>query len=234
MKARIDKSVFADAAAATAFAEAIRWPGGIACPNCRETRRIAAHDTPGAHLCQTCLRPFSVASGTLMARSAVGLPDWLRALDQLAQDRPGGLVATLEHMFGPSGNDPDLRLLADGHAVRPFAVESLAYSFALPACPSELRILSRHVVPAELDPAVHDLRKLGVSICAISLESGSATLDIPFDHPALVDGFYRPETGHRWTDGRALLPAHFLAGLEGALVVRIRVSGTQMIYSRRF
>ena len=75
----------------------------------------------------------------------------------------------------------------------------MTLQFVLPARTTTLRLTSNWKQPPG------DSRKLGVAILAIQI----GTTDLPLDHPSLVRGFHRAETGEgqtwRWTDGDAML-----------------------------
>lgn len=88
---------FTDPAAARSFLEAARWPAGPVCPHC-----LASHPyplVPGPHSstrpglwkCAACRRQFSVLTRTILERTHLPLPLWLRALDLLCT-APAGLV----------------------------------------------------------------------------------------------------------------------------------------------
>jgi hypothetical protein len=69
-------------------------------------------------------------------------------------------------------------------------------------------INSRSAIPGQVTPDPRDQRRLGVKIAAL-LVSG---VDVPLNHPALVEGWHALEPDGRWTDGRAVIPAALLNG----------------------
>jgi hypothetical protein len=100
---------------------------------------------------------------------------------------------------------PEIRLLAEGRLIAALAVDGARRRFLLPPNAAEIRILSATGVPAWLDPASEDRRKLGASIGAIWLDGEP----VPLEGAALADGFYAVERNEgetwRWTDGAAAL-----------------------------
>ncbi|MCU4161992.1 Hint domain-containing protein [Acidiphilium sp. AL] len=70
-------------------------------------------------------------------------------------------------------------------------------------------IESRSAIPGHLTPDPRDRRRLGVKIAALTRADGSM---IPFDHPALSQGWHDPEPDGRWTNGCAIIPAALCAG----------------------
>ncbi|HQT90119.1 MAG TPA: NF038122 family metalloprotease [Acidiphilium sp.] len=85
-------------------------------------------------------------------------------------------------------------------------------------------IISRSAIPGHVLPDPRDLRRLGVKIAAI-LVGGDP---IPLDHPDLCDGWHGLEPDGRWTNGRAIIPAHLLNDRTPS----VQLSGTAQ-YSRR-
>jgi hypothetical protein len=108
-------------------------------------------------------------------------------------------------------NDPAVRLLVDGREVPPSRVIPGGFAFDLQAPAGEIRLLSRSMVPALVEPGALDRRHLGVALRRMRLRSQFATLDVCHDHPAFRQGFYAAEEKHRWTDGYALVPPALLA-----------------------
>jgi len=130
-----------------------------------------------------------------------------RACAPLLLDGPrvAAFRAGLLSRAGASGyhltEDPGLRVEAAGC---PLALRPLGpgrWQFLLPARTDRVRLLSRSLVPAQLDPGAEDRRWLGVPVLAVLRDRR------PFDlaGAAFGAGFHRPETAAgtawRWTDG---------------------------------
>ena len=107
-------------------------------------------------------------------------------------------------------DDADVRLVADGRTLRPVSVSGDRYTFVVPAGASDIRLASRIAIPSDRAAWLDDWRRLGVAIKRIVVRSGEDLMDIPADHPALREGWYKAEgdaaTLWRWTDGNARLP----------------------------
>ncbi len=93
--------------------------------------------------------------------------------------------------------DAGLRLEVGGAAVEPQACGDTLY-VALPDGARELALLSRSFVPAEVQAAACDTRRLGI---AVAFDEAPVALD----GPRLLDGWHAAEGGWRWTDGTARL-----------------------------
>lgn len=126
--------------------------------------------------------------------------------------------------------DPDLHLIVDGRIVRPQSVAGRTYEFALGAGARTVAIASRAAVPAEVEPAAQDVRRLGVPVERLLLCDGGLTLDVAHSHGALRDGFHAAEPTHRWTDGQARLPEALLRPFDGDLTLRISLADSALVY----
>lgn len=87
------------------FLAELRWPKGLRCPTCGETR-IYSLDVAGVrrrrYKCSACRRQFSVTKGTILEGSKLSLSDWVRAV-RFVCDRPAGVsVAELQQHLGIS------------------------------------------------------------------------------------------------------------------------------------
>ncbi|MDD2862081.1 MAG: Hint domain-containing protein, partial [Acidiphilium sp.] len=90
----------------------------------------------------------------------------------------------------------------------------------LPATACDITLSSRAMVPAWIDGASEDRRSLGLDVASLTLETATGTMPIDRDSADLVTGWHVHETGHRWTDGAAIIPAHMLEG-GNALIIRL-------------
>jgi hypothetical protein len=138
---------------------------------------------------------------------------WRRLLSR-AGKRPG--VATTE--------DPDLHLVVDGKRVDGKSPAPQVYVFRLPRPLTEVRLVSRGGVPAELGLA-RDPRPLGVAVRRILLWKGSHLRVIEASDPALDIGFhpFEEDNVYRWTDGDAQLP---VALFDGSAELELHVGQT--------
>jgi hypothetical protein len=106
--------------------------------------------------------------------------------------------------------EAELHLLADGRKIQPTLAAGSLYRFDLEEPAAEIHIVSRAGVPAEVDAASCDRRRLGVLLERVVLSSADRVCVLGGEHPTLSQGFHAPErfgagTG-RWTDGHATLP----------------------------
>ncbi len=107
--------------------------------------------------------------------------------------------------------DAGMHLLAGGRRFDPQpGVAGLR--FDLPDGLTEATLRSRTHVPAEMDPASTDRRRLGIGVQALALDGR----DIALAGPALLGGWHAPEPGLRWTDGAASIR------LDGARTIALR------------
>lgn len=106
----------------------------------------------------------------------------------------------------------DLHILADGHRIDAGADGC----FCIPPGTSHATLACSTGAPGELDPASNDYRRLGVALSGLDV----GMRHLRFDDPLLTDGFYPPESGWRWTNGRAGIPPELW--LNAIQPVRIR------------
>ncbi len=74
--------LFPNDAAAEAWFEEQRWPGGIRfCPECGSTNHaVIASRKPMPYRCRDCRKHFSVRKGTVMESSKIGFQKWAIAI----------------------------------------------------------------------------------------------------------------------------------------------------------
>lgn len=90
-------TIFANHEAALNHVERLRWPNGVTCPACGETKRIQARNGD-IYQCNACRERgvlsggFSVRTGTVLERTKVPMNKWLSAIRALLGD--AGLVYT--------------------------------------------------------------------------------------------------------------------------------------------
>jgi transposase-like protein len=76
--------------AARTHIEQRRWPEGVICPICQETKRVHTRtDRKGFYYCNACEKDFTVRTGTIFERSHVPLQKWLFAMYLLTTARKG-------------------------------------------------------------------------------------------------------------------------------------------------
>ncbi len=114
------------------------------------------------------------------------------------------LLARAEAMGWHRTVDACPALLAGGTMIRPRR-HGGTLVFELPPGLREALLLSRTHIPAETRADSRDTRRLGMAVSGIRLDG--APLDIArLGHERESHGWHAPETGWRWTDGRAVLP----------------------------
>ena len=115
------------------------------------------------------------------------------------------LLAEAERRGWRIGAAADLHVQVGERRLRAAAVKGKLHQFLLPAGACEARIISRSGVPAELDAASADRRRLGARIGAIFVDRKQ----LPLEDATLAAGFHAAEGSGgehwRWTDGAALL-----------------------------
>jgi hypothetical protein len=118
--------------------------------------------------------------------------------------------------------EPALHLAACGQRISPHG-HAMDWFFDVPAQAQDIRLVSRSMVPAWLQPESDDRRRLGVAVAAISVDG----MPLPLDDRRLGAGWHRLErsAGHasavqhwRWTDGAAMLH------LAGARQIHVRMA----------
>ena len=127
--------------------------------------------------------------------------------------------------------DDDLHLLVDGAALRPEQRQGDTARFTVAAGARQVRIVSRSVAPADLDPTSGDLRRLGIAFSGMSLHDGSFALDLAPGYAGFATGFHASEGGHRWTAGDALLPEDLTAAMPDGFVLELKLIRTGLRYA---
>ncbi|WP_437871401.1 Hint domain-containing protein [Methylorubrum extorquens] len=113
-----------------------------------------------------------------------------------------------------------VRLEVDGQFVAP-KVRGLSACFEVPAGAQDVCLVSPTSVPRHVTDNP-DNRALGLSLTGLRLDDGlNDTKQVALDDELLDEGFHAMAPGHRWTAGRARLPAALFAGLEGTAFLRV-------------
>ena len=154
-------------------------------------------------------------------RPLVGEGPALRAARRLLDARLAEVGWTLT-------DDPGLRLAALGREFTPLAADPSRAVFVLPQGVQNIGIWSRFCVPASVGIGSDDTRTLGVAVAGISIRTGSDSLELSADHPALGRGWHAVERRgvvlRRWTDGNALISLG--SPLEVQALVELRFAGS--------
>jgi hypothetical protein len=124
----------------------------------------------------------------------------------------------------------DLYLRVDGIALRPESREGERVRFVVPAGARQVHIVSRSVVPADIDPENGDRRRLGICFSAMSLRDDGFTLDLAPGYAGFTTGFHAAETGQRWTQGDAVLPEDVTAAMPDGFTLEINVIASGLHY----
>ena len=107
--------------------------------------------------------------------------------------------------------DADVRLMADGKALRPVETGEGVYGFVVPRGTRSVSLESRFCIPVDVGaPYLGDIRRLGVRVETVTVRSEDTETVINADDPRLTQGWYDAERQGaetwRWTDGAARLP----------------------------
>lgn len=82
--------LFPDDRSAEAWFEVNRWPDGRFCPDCGSTDTVeASNRRPMPYRCRSCLRYFSVRTGTVLQSAKAGLQKWAIAIFQMSTGLKG-------------------------------------------------------------------------------------------------------------------------------------------------
>ncbi|MBV6505226.1 MAG: IS1595 family transposase ISNwi1 [Syntrophorhabdaceae bacterium] len=86
------------------YIEKIRWPNGVECPHCGNTKKIYAlsgkSTRPGLYKCGACRKQFTVTVGTVMHRSRLTMKQWLIAFHQMCASKKGISALQLQRELG--------------------------------------------------------------------------------------------------------------------------------------
>jgi transposase-like protein len=81
--------MFPDAESARKYIEGRRWPNGVICPYCNESKPITIRKRAGFYRCNDCHEDFTVRTRTIFGRSHIPLHKWLLAMYLLVTARKG-------------------------------------------------------------------------------------------------------------------------------------------------
>ena len=125
-------------------------------------------------------------------------------------------------------SDCDLHLVVDGQRLDP-VVRGLTARFLVPGRSEDVWLVSPTARPSDiLDNK--DARDLGLYLAALRIEDGmSEPRNVAIDDPLLCIGFHGIEGGvHRWTSGRARLPAALWEGCEDGFYLRVDLAANPL------
>jgi hypothetical protein len=127
----------------------------------------------------------------------------------------------------PLTDDPDTHLLVDGKRVDAISNQNGVLRFNLRPQPSNVHIMSRCGIPAELGLS-RDHRPLGVALVQIVLRQKTCERVIDAMHHCFADAWhpFEPENGFRWTNGDSALPQSFVADMADGVELELHVGCT--------
>ena len=96
------REAFPDEDACRTYLQTLRWPDGVVCPRCGETRRISYVKTRRKFQCQTCKYQFSVTAGTVFHNSHLPLSKWFLAIFLMVSREKGVSANELHQILGGS------------------------------------------------------------------------------------------------------------------------------------
>jgi transposase-like protein len=96
-------AMFPDEEACKAYLVARRWPTGVHCPRCGNTKVYALKTRPFHWQCQACTASgyrFSVIAGTIFENTNKPLRDWFRVTHYLLASKKGMSALQIQRMMG--------------------------------------------------------------------------------------------------------------------------------------
>jgi transposase-like protein len=93
-------NIFPDDAACARYLEALRWPSGFFCPECRQPAEKPWRQSRARLVCPACRRQTSVTSGTLFDKTRTPLTTWFEAGWHVTTAKNGLSAKTLERTLG--------------------------------------------------------------------------------------------------------------------------------------
>jgi len=155
---------------------------------------------------------FANGGQPMMLHPAFACPDDARAVWEAhacAPDLPRGdeLTAVRHRLLDRAASlghgrtaDPRLCVRAGSRVLMPER-QGNCLSVSLPKDAGTIRLLSRSVVPGEMQASGGDGRRLGIGVMALSLDGE----DMPLDASCFAEGWHPAEPTVRWTEGVASL-----------------------------
>ena len=123
-------------------------------------------------------------------------------------------------------NWDEVALLVDGCDIRP-KTHDLTACFEVPAAACEaardIWLTCPAVVPCQSGEGL-DARELGLCLAQMTISDGlHEPRAVRLEDPLLAVGFHNSEEDHRWTAGRARLPASLFRGMTGTVFLRLQL-----------
>ena len=171
-------------------------------------------------------RPANAAETVAPLPVVVAVPVAEPAMAPAAPQPPAETVLSADGLTGDAG----LHLIVDGVVIRRHMVADRVHRFTVPAKSQQVHIMSRCMVPHERDATEQDRRRLGVGLCHVVIRTETLEIELGHQEGSLIDGFHDREEGHRWTDGKALLPPRFYRWLTVDSTFEVHVLDTSLRY----
>ena len=106
------QKVFPDERACGAYLEALRWPGGFACPRCGTFGEPYHFDArPGVLRCPSCRTDTSLTAHTVMHKSHTPLSTWFWGAYLITTQTPGMSALQFQRQLGLSRHETAFQLL---------------------------------------------------------------------------------------------------------------------------
>jgi len=134
------------------------------------------------------------------------------------------LLERAEALGDATTNDPASRLLLNGRQLKP-SIAGRVHRFRLPATARHVRLSSRPMVPAHVQPDSNDHRRLGVAVSRITLDGEPIMLT----DRRVGSGWHSVEPSWRWTDGDAGLEVAGARDLE----IEVAITGCYWLLQSR-
>src|SRR5258708_2902151 len=98
------EAMFPDETACKAYLQARRWPHGVRCPRCGNTKVFAVSSMPFKWQCYSCTPNqgyrFSVIAGTIFENTNKPLRDWFRVVHYMLASKKGMSALQIQRMMG--------------------------------------------------------------------------------------------------------------------------------------
>jgi transposase-like protein len=93
---------FPDEDSCRMYLRTLRWPDGVVCPRCGESRRLSYVTTRRKFQCHNCRYQFSVTAGTAFHNSHLPLRKWFLAVYLMVSSERGVSANELHNILGGS------------------------------------------------------------------------------------------------------------------------------------
>ena len=116
----------------------------------------------------------------------------------VVQRTKAALLARAKALGYALTEDSDVHIMADGKRMDPVRLGEKRLAFMLPAASSRIELRSRSFIPAQINPAMDDMRKLGICVGRLQLDGIDVALE---DEAAFALGWHLLEgdpNAERW------------------------------------